>query len=141
MEIQKMNIVGYYSYKPDIVIKEYDEKLLDDNKDIKCNICLRSIYDPSYETITNNNNIFNNNNIELGKCGHLFHSDCIKTWLKNNIICPVDKVCWHKHRTINTRAINKNNNKNNKNNNEIINENDNENNNENNNENDNENDN
>jgi len=108
MEILNLNIVGFYSYKPDIVIKEYEDNIINsENKDIKCNICLRSIYDPSYETISNNNNILNDTNVELGKCGHLFHSDCINTWLKKNQICPIDKVLWCRHRTINMMDTNK----------------------------------
>jgi len=103
MEIVKADIIGYYSFKPDIHIKQYGETKEDKNK--KCMICLRSIYDPSYETISNNNNILNKCGIELGCCGHMFHSDCINDWLKTSGICPIDKVKWWKHQCFD---INKN---------------------------------
>jgi len=103
MEILRVNVVGYYYFNPRIELKNYnnnDNEIQKKNKDVKCNICLKSIYEPSYETISNNNNILYETKIELGKCGHLFHSDCIKSWLKTNQICPIDKVMWCKHRTI-----------------------------------------
>ena len=66
-------------------------------------VVIKSIYDPSYETISNNTNIMFDTMIEVGKCGHLFHSDCIKSWLKNNNICPIDKVQWCKHKTLDNK--------------------------------------
>ena len=104
MEVLKVNAVGYYYYKSGIEFKNYDGiKINDENKNVKCSICLKSIYDPSYETISNNINIMFETTIELGKCGHLFHSDCIKSWLKTNTICPIDKVAWCKHKTIDNK--------------------------------------
>ena len=105
MEILKVNVVGYYYYNPRIELKKYNGSDPENkNKDVKCAICLKSIYDPSYETISNNVNIMFETKIELGKCGHLFHSDCIKNWLKTNTICPIDKVAWCRHRTIDNQS-------------------------------------
>ncbi len=98
MEILKLNVVGHYYYNPKIEFKNYSEH--NSKRDEKCSICLKSIYDPSYETISNNVNIMYDTTIDLGKCGHMFHSDCIKSWLKTNTICPIDKVMWCKHRTL-----------------------------------------
>ena len=90
MEIIKLNTVGYYFYCPDLQIENYDKhinkkKLLSD-----CAICKRFILDPSYDSITNNRNI--------GKCGHIYHTDCINSWLKTNNVCPIDKINWHTFR-------------------------------------------
>jgi hypothetical protein len=104
MEVLKVNAVGYYYYNPRVELKNYnEEKNNSSNKDINCTICLKSIYDPSYETISNNHNILYETKVELGKCGHLFHSDCIKRWLKTNQICPIDKVTWCRHRILDNK--------------------------------------
>lgn len=102
MEIVKLNVKGYYFYCPDLQIENYEKhlnkkKLLND-----CAICKRYIMEPSYESVTNNTNIIAETEITIGKCGHMFHSECINSWLKTNNICPIDKVSWQTFRVADT---------------------------------------
>lgn len=99
MEIVNANIVGYYSYKSDIEIINYGVKE-ETTKD--CAICKGSLYEPSYDTVSNNSNIIKNSEITVGKCGHFFHGDCLNNWLKSNTDCPIDKVKWHLHHIVDT---------------------------------------
>lgn len=103
MKIISSNIVGYYSYKPDIQIKKYENgKEVDEPPQIECAICKVNLCEPSYETITDNKNIFRETEITLGKCGHMFHADCIDKWLKISSDCPIDHVHWCRLRELNT---------------------------------------
>jgi len=100
MEVLKLDIVGSYSYKPDIEITSYDGNNFKYTKE--CVICKRSLLEPSYETLSDNKNIMNDNEILIGKCGHVFHGDCLCTWLKTSECCPIDKVKWCLHRVADT---------------------------------------
>lgn len=99
LSILKADIVGYYLFKPDFEIKNYsDEK--DVNKlETECVICKRSIYEPSYEHITDNSKLQEDPQLIIGKCGHIYHNDCMTKWLSSgNKTCPIDKVEWQTYR-------------------------------------------
>jgi hypothetical protein len=97
LSILKADIVGYYSFKPDFEIKNYSEK--DDKSKVECVICKRSIYEPSYEHITDNNKLQEESQLIIGKCGHIYHNDCMTKWLSTgNKTCPIDKVEWQTYR-------------------------------------------
>ncbi len=71
IKINNMNIITSWSY------------ISDTNTD--CTICRQSI---------NNNSIYAIekgfiSEIDKGKCGHFFHSECIKPWLISNKKCPI----------------------------------------------------
>jgi hypothetical protein len=100
MEVLKLDIVGSYYYKPDIEITTYNS---DDKSYCKeCVICKKSLFEPSYEMVSDNANILNDNEIVIGKCGHIFHQDCLNKWLGNNDTCPIDNVKWCLHRVADT---------------------------------------
>lgn len=102
MEIVKLNIQGYYFYCPELEIENF-EKHYNKNSLLKdCAICKRSILEASYDTITNNKKIIEENEITIGKCGHMFHSECIDNWLKTSTTCPIDKVKWQLFRKADT---------------------------------------
>ncbi len=108
MRIVSSNIVGYYSYKPDIEIVCYGQ-----NQEVskECVICKRQLYEPSYDTMSDNKNIFRETEILIGKCGHLFHGDCLGKWLETSHDCPIDKQKWCLHRVADTTTrldVNKN---------------------------------
>lgn len=100
MEVLKLNIVGNYYYKPDIEIPTYNGNNNEFSKE--CIICKRELLEPSYEMLSENKNLLNNNKILIGKCGHIFHSDCLSRWLKTSECCPIDKVKWCLHREVDT---------------------------------------
>ncbi len=96
MEIESIELNGNYYYAPDFEIMSYDEKC---EKCIECAFCKRSLYDYSYNVITDNKSLLNDNKIIIGKCGHMFHKDCMDSWIKcGNSICPIDKVAWEEYR-------------------------------------------
>ena len=102
MEIIKLNVKGHYFYCPDLQIENYDKHLNKKKLLAECAICKRSILEASYETITNNRSIAQETEVSIGKCGHMFHSDCISAWLKTNNTCPIDKVEWRNLRVADT---------------------------------------
>jgi hypothetical protein len=92
MEVLKLNIIGNYYYKPDMGIGRYNNS---EEITKECVICKRLLYEPTYDNISNNKNISNDNEVLIGKCGHMFHEDCIKKWLNSTETCPIDKTIWH----------------------------------------------
>ena len=99
MEILKLDAIGSYSYKSDIEIISYNNN---ENSNKECIICKRSLFEPSYEMISDNKNILDDTEIVIGKCGHIFHNDCLSKWLKTCETCPIDKVKWCLHRVADT---------------------------------------
>jgi len=106
MEVLKLDIVGSYSYKPDIEIASYksgtNESGTNESAIRECVICKRCLFEPSYEMIADNANILNETEIVIGKCGHIFHGDCLGKWLKTCDKCPIDMVKWCLHRVADT---------------------------------------
>ena len=99
MEVLKLDIVGSYFYKPDIEIVSYDNN---NSYTKECIICKKSLSEPSYEMVSNNENIMLDTEIVIGKCGHIFHGDCLGKWLSTCDCCPIDKVKWCLHRVADT---------------------------------------
>lgn len=96
IEIESIELNGNYSYAPDFEIVTYDDK---HEICTECAFCKRNLYEYSYNVITDNKSLLNDNKIAIGKCGHMFHKDCMDSWLKcGNTICPIDKVTWEEHR-------------------------------------------
>lgn len=96
MEIESIDLNGNYYYAPDFEIMSYDDK---HEKCIECAFCKRNLYDCSYNIITDNKSLLNDNKVIIGKCGHMFHKDCMDSWLSHgNTICPIDKVTWEEYR-------------------------------------------
>ncbi|KRH93201.1 putative ring-box protein [Pseudoloma neurophilia] len=56
-----------------------------------CAICRNHIMDSCIEC---NTSMVENCTIAWGKCNHAFHAHCIKEWLKNKSICPLDTQKW-----------------------------------------------
>jgi RING-box protein 1 len=99
MEIISSKLVGFYYYKPDIEIQSYGIKK---PIDTDCVICKRALTEPSYDIISDNKNILRETEIIVGKCGHVFHGDCLTNWLKTSNICPIDNVKWCSHHVLDT---------------------------------------
>lgn len=61
---------------------------LDTNKD--CTICRFPLNQPSNYAIDNDLN----SQLSIGVCGHGFHDECLRPWLKNNPRCPICVENW-----------------------------------------------
>ena len=71
IKINNMNIISSWSYVSD--------------KNMDCTICSQSI---------NNNSVYAvekgfESKVSSGKCGHIFHYECITPWLNTNKRCPI----------------------------------------------------
>ena len=99
MEIIRIDFEGSYIYEPELNIQKYDKNITIGN----CEICKINLYEPSYDNTSENKNIINESNLILGKCGHIFHHDCMEKWLKSGgKICPIDKVIWQSSHVLDT---------------------------------------
>lgn len=109
MEVLRLDIVGSYSYKPDLEIKTYGEDgngVCDYQITTQCVICKRGLEEPSEEQISNVTNMSVSNEILIGRCGHIFHADCMCKWLETTDCCPIDKVKWCLHHVADTTCAN-----------------------------------
>lgn len=102
MEIIKLDIVGSYYYKPEFQIPQYPNNNTTPNNNIDCVICKKSLYEPSYEITTDKKNLKTENELVVGKCGHIFHGDCLALWLDQHHTCPIDNVKWCFHKILDT---------------------------------------
>ena len=101
MEILGIDFVSTYHYKPDINLPSYDG--INNECDKECVICKRLLTEPEYDVIIDNKKILDNNTLlQIGKCGHVFHNECMKNWLKTSKICPCDGIKWYPCRFIDT---------------------------------------
>ena len=71
IKIKNINIISSWSYIAD--------------KNTDCTICRQSI---------NNNSIYaiekgKISTVHMGKCGHIFHTECITPWVNKNPRCPI----------------------------------------------------
>ena len=100
MEVLKLYPIGYYHYESEIKLNLYDPNNPAYCKE--CVICKSSLFEPSHEVISSNSNLKSECNISIGKCGHIFHEDCLNKWLKKNNTCPIDGAIWCLHRIADT---------------------------------------
>ena len=94
MEILKLDIVGSYYYKPDFEIISYD---LNHEISKDCAICKNKLIDPSSEQTEDNTLLNQDDPITIGKCGHIFHLNCLNKWMEQSVCCPIDQVKWCPH--------------------------------------------
>ena len=61
--------------KKEIYVESFKYETIIEKKEKKCSICLEEF--------------LNDEDVSLIKCGHIFHSSCIKEWSTYKITCPV----------------------------------------------------
>nr|UXY88012.1 ring-box protein 1 [Cryptomonas curvata] len=66
----------------------------------RCAICRNNLNEPSidFQTIKLTESIIHTDDayfIVLGKCGHIFHLDCVEKWLFENQKCPLCVRIWY----------------------------------------------
>ena len=71
IKINKMNIISSWSYVSD--------------KNTDCTICRQSINSNSLYAIEKGLL----SHLSKGKCGHIYHDECIRLWLISNKRCPI----------------------------------------------------
>jgi hypothetical protein len=73
-----------------------------DSKDSSHCICKRNLLAPTIEELKEKRTF---SILYKGRCGHVFHPQCIKKILEINRICPTCKAPWNDEQQIDTRGI------------------------------------
>jgi RING-box protein 1 len=71
IKINNMNIISSWTF------------IMNTNTD--CTICRQSLNSPGLYALEKGNPP----TLNLGICGHMFHVECIKPWLRQNNKCPI----------------------------------------------------
>jgi hypothetical protein len=83
------------SVSPSITIKNVEVYSGYEFEQEDCKICRCSNSAPPLQDLNNDSKKNIEMSVILGKCGHMFHSSCIKDLNKNNFVsCQICKLVW-----------------------------------------------
>tara|TARA_B100001121_G_C18125171_1_gene360834 strand:- start:33 stop:368 length:336 start_codon:yes stop_codon:yes gene_type:complete len=77
--VRKINPVAYWNW--DICVEN-------------CAICRNSIHEPSISYSADHSDE-DGIMAAFGTCGHVFHLDCIKSWIRTRNVCPLCNHDWN----------------------------------------------
>lgn len=101
MEITNINIMGEWKFKED----ESNNSNSDDNEN-ECSLCKRNFLElpPSNQVYDNITCVDIIPSLSVGKCNHMFHTYCIKSYLMGGkVTCPIDRTIWNHDKTLNSQ--------------------------------------